>query len=223
MRYGDTNGNDSGFLVYLRLVFTQHEYVGNEESTMKKEALPLAMLAAILAISAGQVSAETITYQPSPTDLWDLDHNYYYTWGIDTSDIAGMEIYEIELVIDNIDNWDNNENVLFLHLLDDATVGTEREYDNELEFLDAFEGQGLLIDEYHDTGGSGTPEDLTYSFLALGILPTAIEFAADGVIALGADPDCHFYNCGVSLVVTVDVLPVENKSWGQIRKVFASD
>ena len=46
------------------------------------------------------------------------------------------------------------------------------------------------------------PQDITYNFSA-DDLTTLNDYVADGRAGLGFDPDCHFYNSGVSLNLTV--------------------
>ncbi|RPJ45976.1 MAG: hypothetical protein EHM19_04725 [Candidatus Latescibacterota bacterium] len=184
----------------------------------KRATITLAM-AALLGWSAG-AAAGTYDFTPTPADLGGLDHYYRYAWGFDVSSLAGMVILEAELVIEDITNYDNGENVLYIHLLDGAPLGLTSAWDNAVGG-DAFAGQGPLIAEFHDTNGSLTREDLHYSFASLGILSTASVFAGDGLLAVGFDPDCHFWNEGVRLTVTAEPpSATEDASWGAIKILF---
>jgi hypothetical protein len=146
--------------------------------------------------------AMVYTYVPKPADLWDLDHNYYYTWGIDASDFAGQEILSASLYFEDIRNWDNKPNWLWVHLLDDAAIGVTRGYDGQ-GYGDAYFGRGVLLNVW---SMNTTPRDITYMFDAneLGFLS---GYASDGVVALGFDPDCHFYNNGVRFSVETASVP----------------
>ncbi len=149
-----------------------------------------------------------MSYSPNPSDMYDLDHAYYYTWGIDLgfrSTDPGYEIQAAELVFRNIRNWDTNPNMLFLHLLDGAPSGLQRDRDaqgrNDYDFDDAFAGQGVLLGEWsNDPAGQRVDLVFTFEGETLALLN---QYAADGHIGFGMDPDCHFYNDGIKFIATV--------------------
>ena len=114
------------------------------------------------------------------------------------------EVVGASLFIHSIWNWDNNPNDLWIHLLDDAPLGLTVGTDGE-DGVDQFAGQGVLLVEYHNLGT--TPQDLWYFFDDAQIAALN-AYAADGVFAIAFDPDCHFYNCGVTLDVGTERMEV---------------
>ncbi len=190
---------------------------------MRLTAVALVTILAATALFSGTLSAQTFTYVPTPADCWDLDHSHYYTWGIDVSELQGWTITEAELVIENITNWDNLTNVLYIHLLNDAALGLASFNDDENAFGDPFAAADGLIDAFTDNNGAGTTEDLHYLFSDLGLIPLMNGYAADGVIGLGLDPDCHYYNDGITLIITGECPSsgTENKSWSQVKYEFS--
>lgn len=151
-----------------------------------------------------------ITYQPTPADMYDLDHSSFYAWGIDlTSDplySLSDSITSAELTFRNIRNYTDADNVLFIRLLDwadpIANDGLLRGRDSRLEEVDAFAGQGTLIYEWTNDP-AGVAVDLTFRF-DKDLLTTLNGYAAnDGIIGIAVDPDCHFYNDGVSFTTAV--------------------
>ncbi len=182
------------------------------------------------------VSAVTVvnerTFTPTPSDMYDLDHGYYYTWGFsDVSKITGgAKITSAVLSFDNINNWAQEQNVLHLWLLDNARNG----YMSQTGFLkvysdsdsygashDAFigwnSGAKTKIADYVDTKGgssgygdagkenSPNAEDKEYRFdeTLLGKLNAYIgNTSSFDSFALGFDPDCHYYNKSVTFTVT---------------------
>ena len=58
-------------------------------------------------------------------------------------------------------------------------------------------GQGIELVTYYNL--PTTPQDLEYIFDAAEVAKLNQYLANDGVIGLGFDPDCHFWNEGVSL------------------------
>lgn len=161
----------------------------------------LAIVFAALLVPASVSRADTLTYHltPSPADLNDLEHTYYYTWGINRPWASGYQVTSAKLFFDNIYNWDNAANVLYTHLLNSGTLGVTSGWDNE-SGGDYFSGKGPLLVTY--TNLTTAPRDLTYLFTDAQ-LTSLNTYAADGRFALGFDPDCHFFNDGVSLDVTV--------------------
>ena len=149
-----------------------------------------------------------ISYSPTPSDMYGLDHAYYYTWGIDlgfNSTDPGYEIQAAELVFTNIRNWDANLNILFLHIFDSAPSGLQLDKDYhgryDYDFDDAFAGQGVLLGEWTNDP-AGQPVDLVFTFEGE-TLALLNQYAADGNIGFGIDPDCHFWNDGVKFIATV--------------------
>ena len=160
------------------------------------------MLAAAVIVAGFATAGKAATYnlQPTPADLYDLNHYKYYVWVPDWQTPADENIVGASLFFDNIRNWDNNQNVLYVHLIDlsrQVSPGVYQGRDNQ-GGGDAFAGMGDKLFEWHNL--PSTPQDLTYNFTA--DERAALEsFAADGNFALAFDPDCHFYNDGVTLTI----------------------
>ncbi len=161
----------------------------------------LALLTLVLPASAAQYQ-----FVPSDADLWDLDHGYYYSWGIRWSIPAGECITEATLFIDNIDDWTKESNDhLYIHLLDSPQTGVKRWSDNE-HGGDNWAGNPLIAD-WSDT--NTWEEDLTFNLSNKpGMLDTLTSYIGNnGVVGLGFDPDCHYYNCGVKFTITTQSIP----------------
>lgn len=170
-----------------------------------RHLLTLAVVIAtpVLAWATPVTTPVTHTFTPSPGDLYDLDHGWYYTWGIDLDLAAGESVTAATLTFNDIRNWDNNANVLYVHLLDTVPAGVQRGRDNQ-------GGGNYFVNVYADVQShlvtyqnlTTTPQDLVYEFDAAD-LAALNGYLADDRFGLGFDPDCHFYNNGVSLAVTV--------------------
>ncbi len=165
------------------------------------------LVAAVVGLGASQTLAGSYSFQPNdgsgnPADLWDLDHYEYYKWGINWSVPAGEEIYEAKLFFDNIRNWDSSPNVLYGQLLASNPTGTTR-FTNENQPNDtsggnALAGDGIQLFQWNNL--PTTAQDLTYVFDAAE-LASLTSYAADGKIGLGFDPDCHYWNDGVTFSI----------------------
>ena len=177
---------------------------------MKK--IVFASLVLMLAM-VGMVKANIYTLQPLPApnhDLWDLDHGYYYAWKITPSELnlsSGEIITGASLFFDNIENWDDQPNSLYISLLsgDDLSFSGKVYIGNDTlssgdDTLANFAGLPLVTFE----NLPDWPQDLTYNFTA-GDLAILNIFAEDGIFGVGFDPDCHFRNDGITL--TIETIP----------------
>ncbi|MFH1700602.1 MAG: PEP-CTERM sorting domain-containing protein [Candidatus Zixiibacteriota bacterium] len=165
----------------------------------------LTILVTLFLMLAGTVGSHAgmYTFQPSPADLWDLSHDQAYTWGI-SWDFPEEQIINVKLTFKAIYNWINEDNWLYVHMLDNPPVGTFQISDpapSNAVGSDYFSGQGILIDVWSDPIGGPPGVDLTYSFADLGILDDFNQYSADGVFGFGVDPDCHYFNREIKLTV----------------------
>jgi PEP-CTERM motif-containing protein len=185
---------------------------------MKRLLLSIATLA-FLSLPATAL-ADTLTYVPTPADLNDLDHHSVYTWRIDNVNLNGQTITGVKLTFSNIRNWDANANRLFMHLLDTAKGSGVR------SFIDDPSGVAPVIDirddfvdpRYHSNPNwlvaSGTADTFltsqsfgttaqtfVYNFTQAQISALASYIANGNNFALGFDPDCHYFNDGISLKI----------------------
>jgi hypothetical protein len=184
-------------------------------------------LAAIVVIGLPMSAfADTITFRAPATDpnggngganQFDLDHHRAYTWRIDNVNLAGQTITGAKLTFSNISNWDSNQNMLFVHLLDTARNA------GVASFADA---AGTPVTDIHDNfagslfnsnplvaGGTGntflfaqsfttTPTTFVYNFTAAQLQTLSAYFLSGNNIAFGLDPDCHFWNNGIKFEIT---------------------
>ena len=172
--------------------------------------------------------ADTFTFQAPTTAAnqgnggsrqFDLDHHSAYTWRIDNVNLGGQTITGATLTFTNISNWDSNPNMLFVHLLDSARNA------NVASFLDAPANQTPVTSIADNFAGAlfnsnplvalgtantlltarsftTTPTTYTYTFTAAQLQALNAYFLNGGNIALGFDPDCHFWNNGITLRFT---------------------
>jgi hypothetical protein len=165
------------------------------------------MVAVILFLMLGLVGANafsaTIRLAPNPSDLNDLDHDKYYTWGIVQPVSTGEIISSATLTFKDIYNWQKEPNQLYVHLLDDASTGVYVGSDTRTG--DYFTGRGINLVTYVNI--PDVPRTLTYTFTSDQIV-SLNRYLQDSRFGLGFDPDCHFYNNGVTLTLeTVSSVP----------------
>ena len=187
--------------------------------------LLLCALACVGIVTSAQAALTTLTFQPTPTDMYDLDHHYVYTWRIDNITVTpGYTISGATLSITNIANWDSNPNVLHLHLLDTAiNPGVASFYDSDgspvTDLTDDF-----ISTRYHndpnwlvkngtadtfmaDPSFTTTPVNYTLNFNASQLATLSAYIANGKDIAWGLDPDCHFFNDGITFCVYLTPVP----------------
>lgn len=158
-----------------------------------------------------------MTTSPSPADLGDLDHDTLWTWRIDNIDLGGNEITSASLTLADIYNWQTEPNRLFIHLLDTVpNAGTAHRSDPNSNISDYFlnpassfapasGSSNVLLVAPSFAGGQANKVDYTYTFTPEQLTILQSFIANNSNFALGFDPDCHYYNSGVSLQInTID-------------------
>lgn len=188
---------------------------------MKRLFVSLAAL--IILALPGIASADVITFQPTPVDLNDLDHHMVYTWRVDNVNLHGQTITGARVVINNISNWDSNPNMLFIHLLDTARNAgvasfvddptnqsplpvssiiddfVNTRYHNNANWLVAANTGDIFLDSHTFTT---TPVNYVFNLTSAQLSMLATFISHDANFALGFDPDCHFFNSGISFQIT---------------------
>jgi hypothetical protein len=140
---------------------------------------------------------------------FDLDHHRAYTWRIGGVNLQGGHIMSATITFHNISNWDSNANMLFVHLLDTARASSVGSFQDAngvpvTNISDAFAGPNPLV-----APGTGntfltqqsfgtTGQDFVYTFTADQLQILSAYFMNGGDIAFGLDPDCHFWNNGIT-------------------------
>jgi hypothetical protein len=166
----------------------------------------LLLVAALVGLLVGPTSAAVYTYTPVPGELWELDHHWYYTWGIEWTHTDEV-IVDAVLTYYDIYDWRVEEgDYLYSHLLDNPALGTTRSYDGQ-GGGDYFAGETWIGTWSDPIGGQPRGFDLVYDFSDLGLVDDLSQMAADGVVGIGIDADCHYYNDGVELQIVTSTVP----------------
>ncbi|HEX8847340.1 MAG TPA: PEP-CTERM sorting domain-containing protein [Pyrinomonadaceae bacterium] len=192
---------------------------------MKRTLLSLAALL-VFGLSSNAL-ADTITFQPSPVDLNDLDHHSVYTWRVNNLDLNGKTITGAKLTITNIRNWDSNPNRLFIHLLDTARNAGVASFTDDpnssntsVSIIDDFvntryhnQSNWLVANGTADTflasqSFTTTPTNYVLNFSAAQLQILSAYIANGSNFALGFDPDCHFFNDGIKFEITYNNAPI---------------
>ena len=203
--------------------------------------------------------AAEFTFMPydgsgNKSDVFDLDHNSLYLWGINPTQslkdrlAAGETITSATLRIEDIGNWDYDDYQLKFYLLDnvkkaDSTNSVDiisiADHEStaawrEIPFYDdsnssysnrKFQDYILLETVKYERSIGTTPNpipgpnssiDYSYSldFLELTSLAEYLASANmwgntlfNSTFGIGIDPDCHFFNEGISLVIETEPIP----------------
>lgn len=195
----------------------------------RRTASVLSVLAVLLLTMVGAAHAvlTTLSYSPNPVDLNDLDHHMIYTWRLDN--LPRETVTAATVSFSNIRNWDANTNKLFGHLLDGAlNAGVASFVDDPTtsapvtditdDFMSArnhSDPNWLLAPGTADTklfGKSFTMTPSTWEYTFSGAELTKLnQYLADGTIAFGFDPDCHYFNDGITFSMTFNA-PVAGPS-----------
>ncbi len=176
---------------------------------MKKKFILMSTIVLVM-FSISMAGAAKYTLDPVPSDLYDLDHYKYYTWGIDWSSHTGETITGASLSFYNIRNYNDQPNDLWVNLLDEGTAGVTIGTDNQ-GGGNYFNGQGTELLHWDENLLTETAQDLTYNFSKDELIDLT-QYSLDGFFALGFDPDCHFYNDGITLTITTHA-PIPGAVW----------
>jgi len=190
--------------------------------------MPASALAGTVTLNAPVTAGNTNTSTNNPNDStyqgganqFDLDHHLAYTWRIDNINIpSGQTITGATLKFTSVRNWDANTNMLFVHLFDNALgAGVNSFIDasgapvltifDDLAVANPLVAPGTantLLGSRSFTNTVSTNWTITFSVAQLAALN---QYIANGHnIAFGFDPDCHFWNNGISFTYTTSPTP----------------
>ncbi|MFO1449109.1 MAG: VPDSG-CTERM sorting domain-containing protein [Opitutaceae bacterium] len=191
---------------------------------MKLASLALGVLAL-----TGTVRAGMYTFTPNPADLYDLDHHTAVAWGVTGTDALqsqlanGYRISGATITIDKIWDWKKEDDMLFINLLDDPKNGVQSYTDNTADNVisNYFNGSGgnkwqgsTALTTWSDPNGGSAAGAINYSY-TFGIADLAVltSYLTDPTLngkaafGLGFDPDCHYYNDGIKLIIYTEKIP----------------
>jgi hypothetical protein len=205
---------------------TEQKPSRNSAAMRRNLITAICVLLGLAATVPTNAAVTTLNWQPTPVDLNDLDHHQVYTWRIDNITVDPATITSATITFNNIANWDTNTNILHLHLLDTAKFAGVTSFVDDpsntspvTDFTDDF-----VSSRYHGNSGwlvangtgdtflkdksfTNTPTNYTYTFT--GAQLTALQqYLTNGEdIALGFDPDCHYFNDGISFTLNFTPVP----------------
>lgn len=169
------------------------------------------LLITFLILFSNSLSFATV-YTFTTTGLNDMDHNYWYKWGISWNYPSQTEVItKVSLKLNGIYNWITEPNWLYIHLLDNAPNGVTVGGKDKQKPTDAFASiaNSPHLVTYINIPAS-PPQYYTYEFNTSQI-NKLIEFLTLGTsinkFGLGFDPDCHFYSSSISLIIETSALP----------------
>ncbi len=177
---------------------------------MKKTILILLLAGLIFVLNQNISFANVYTFSPNPSDLYDLTHQSYYTWGINWTPQPNEIITRARLVIKDINNWTpEDDDALYIHLLRNAPLGVRTYTDNQGggDNFEDWSVSNILLDIYSDSDDyPGAAENYHYRFTR-NDLRHLNRWFKNGRIGFGFDPDCHYWNDGVKFRFETQVIP----------------
>jgi len=166
------------------------------------------MMAVAALFILGSSAVAVTTYNYSTRGLNSMNHDYAYTWGMATQWSASETVVGATLTFHDLYDWTYETDMLFVNLLDNASIGVSAVYDNQTPIQNYFT-TGTYIGSYFDPlGGYANRTDVSFVFDATG-LAALQSYALDGNFGIGVDPDCHYYACNTTFDVqtTSDAIP----------------
>jgi PEP-CTERM motif len=202
---------------------------------VKLKILFLCLAAGFVTISMADpitITAGTVHYEIEPVkdnnwiDVNDLDHDYAYIWKINLDGIVGEDevITKAMLFFDDIRNWDNNYNIIRASVLDVTTPPLQAPQDDHIFAVkdnqnpsdyfsinyDIHYTDATSVGNFVNLSTTATDQTMVFSSVAISDLNA---FKADNNwIGIGLDPDCHYYNNGVKLIIEKETQSVPEPS-----------
>ena len=203
------------------------------KKTLRLFGILLGALALATPAAAGSFTFSSFDAGSQYNDIYDLDHYYLYIWGINAGNLpADEKIVSASLSFDDIRDWTPETDILKVYLLDNPKLNDVPGRVDVISIYDAqrttatsemmyYEGTrfsaGQQIWSWSDVETPGVNDnwmthDLTYNFdlAELDLLnnylgtPNALY---NSTIGIGFDPDCHYYNKGITFTVVTARVP----------------
>jgi len=169
--------------------------------------------------SDGGSSSSSLPSANQGNDIYDLDHTYAYEWALTIPDVPdGYSLDWVSVLVGNLTDYRYapGTDKLFINLLDtpkskrsgSGSIGTATNYVNRYSdggttasnYFANWPGDHALLDTYVDTNGYSPNNPATWDDYELRVTDeTQLGWVADGKFGWGIDPDCHFYNSGITL------------------------
>jgi hypothetical protein len=198
--------------------------IKNMSTKINRFLLGILCATAFACLATGSNAATTtMTFQPNPSDLNDLDHHYADSWRIDNLNLSNVTITSAKLTFTNIANWDSTANMLFVYLMDTAAhSGVTTFQDHPLnespigDITDHFANGAVipslisastLKTKLFQQSFTTTPTTFTFNFTAAQLVTLQNYINNNHDIAFGFDPECHFFNDGITFSMTLTPVP----------------
>jgi hypothetical protein len=178
-------------------------------------------------ITSGTTNPSNSSSYQGGASQFDLDHHLAYTWQINNIVIpAGQQITAASLTFTSMTNWDGNTNMLYVHLFDtsynyaangvgfftDASGTPVTNLHDNFSAADITSNTAGVASLVHSTTGNTflgnrsfndtSAQTWTITFTAAQLLALNAYVANGNNIAFGFDPDCHFWNNGITFNYT---------------------
>jgi hypothetical protein len=179
-------------------------------SHLKRFAL-LALLVSALGIGNAQATPITKT----TNGLTSLDHTDAYTWRLDGLSLGSAQLASASITFNDFFNWDNSANTIYVWLLDTSIysgVKSATDNDSSHDFFAA--GSNSLVSSgtaktklVTRTNFGTSKTTWTYTFDAAQLAALATYIKNGNNVAIGIDPDCHYYDSGVTFQLDTKPVP----------------
>ena len=163
-----------------------------QEDTMKKIASKPVLILILFAFIMLPLVAHATTKTWTTTSLTSMEHGKDYIWKVDQggwSIPAGEQILSASLDITGLNNW----------------YEPERDFMNIYLLNNPYWGASTFLVQYSDLNGS-TPENFHYDLIT-SQLSALTAYLSDSKFGIGFDPNCHYYNTGMSFTIVTGTVP----------------
>lgn len=200
-------------------------------------SIPAAALADTITFLAPVTAGHTTRRTNTPNHIgsyrggesqFNLDHHRAYTWQINNISIpTGQTITGATLTFKNMTNWDATTNMLFVHMFDTAIHAGVSSFNDAAgvrvptsAILDNFAAPNIGTASSVVSGSTGntflgqasfnnrSAQTWTITFTQAQLTALAAYIVNGNDLAFGFDPDCHFWNNGITFSINTTTAAV---------------
>ena len=196
---------------------------------MKRILCFLSIIVSVCFSSVAICNAHYAQYTGTLITTDGLAHQQDYVWGISYTLPQNQVVTSIVIGFDNLRNWDNLQNVIYVNLLKDAPAGfyaVQTDNPNDNVFYDNLNDHIFTVSPYNGTayvtsivlpygiGNDATAaRNVSFTITDPSLLAFFNGAISNGTFGVGFDPDCHYWGSDIWVDIHTSPVPIPAAVW----------